>query len=534
MNVTETRAEGLKREYKVIISADDIAKRIDGRLAELQKTVNMKGFRPGKVPVQLLKRQYGPSVASEVIQKTLEDSSDQVISDKGVRPAMQPRIEDMSYDEGKDLEFVIAVEIMPEIETRDFSGYKVERFVIEAADSDVDEAVEHLLDQSKDYVETDADYGAAIGDAALIDFTGRIDGAEFAGGAAERQMVQLGAGRLLPEFETGLVGRKSGESFQLDVAFPDDYGNEEVAGKAAVFDVFVHEVRKAKPAVLDDAFAAGQGAADVGDLKTKVRERLSQEYEQLARQLMKRKLLDQLAANYTFDVPSGLVDSEFEAIWSRIEAELGYQHDHDHDHDHDHEHDHDHAHDHDHDHAAPVDDDKLEQMKAEYRAIAERRVRLGLLLSEIGRQHKISVTPEDMQRAVIERARQFPGQEAKVVQYYQANPHAVQELTAPVLEDRVIDHILSQVEIADRKVSPDELRRIEDDEENAQETAGEGGEPAKKASAKKAPAKNAAEKATAKKAAAKKAPAKKAPAKKATPKKAAAKKAPAKQDDNDA
>ena len=328
MNVTETLAEGLKREYKVTIAADDIANRIDGRLAELQKTVNMKGFRPGKVPVQLLKRQYGPSVANEVIQKTLEDSSGQVINDKGVRPAMQPRIEDMSYDEGKDLEFVIAVEIMPDIETSDFSDYKLERFVVEVPDSDVDEAIERLLVRGKDFVDTEEGYQAAEGDTARIDFVGRIDGKEFEGGTAENQTVELGAGRLLPEFEEGLEGRKAGDKVNINVTFPDDYGNEELADKTAVFEITVHEVRQAKLAVLDDDFAIAQGAIDVAGLRTEVGERLVQEYGSFARQLMKRRLLDQLADNYAFDVPSGLVESEFEAIWTQIEGELNQSHEH--------------------------------------------------------------------------------------------------------------------------------------------------------------------------------------------------------------
>ena len=519
MNVTETLAEGLKREYKVVVSADDIAQRIDGRLSELQKTVNMKGFRPGKVPVQLLKRQYGASVANEVIQKAMEDSSGQVITEQGVRPAMQPRIEDMSYDEGKDLEFVLAVEIMPEIETSDFSGYKVERFVVDVPDSETDEAIERMLANSKDFDETDDGYKAVDGDSVRIDFKGMIDGEAFAGGTAEDQSVELGAGRLLPEFEEGLIGREAGDKTEIEVAFPDDYGNEEIAGKTATFEITVHEVRKARPAVLDDAFAAEQGAADVADLKQEVAKRLGAEYEHLAHQLMKRRLLDQLADSYSFEVPPGLVDGEFEAIWKQIEQEL------------DHAQEHQHDHDHDHDHAEPVSDEKREEMKTEYRQIAERRVRLGLLLSEIGQQNEIKVTPEDMQNAVIERAKQFPGQEAKVVEFYQTNPQAIQELTAPVLEDRVIEHILSEVEITDRAITPDELRKV--DQEDAEEAAPQEAEAKpKKAAAKKAPAKKAAaKKTTAKKAPAKKAAAKKSTAKKAASKKAAAVKAAPKEDD---
>ena len=524
MNVTEQLAEGLKREYKVTIEADDIAARIDGKLAELQKTVNMKGFRPGKVPVQLLKRQFGPSVVNEVIQQTLQDSSGRVISDQGVRPAMQPTIEDMSYDEGKDLEFVIAVEILPEIKTDDFSGYKVEQLSVDVSDAEVDEAMDRLLKANKDFEDTDDGYKAADGDATRIDFTGRIDGETFEGGTAEDQTVELGAGRLLPEFEAGLMGKKAGDDFKIDVAFPDDYGAENLAGKTAEFEIKVHQVRKAKAAELSDEFAAAQGAENVADLRDKLRERLGQEYNELARQRTKRLLLDQLADTYDFEVPPGLVDSEFEAIWQQIEREL------------DHGHNHDHGDDHDHDHGEPVSEERREEMRDEYRKIAERRVRLGLLLSEIGTSNNIQVTQDDMQQAVIDRARQFPGQEAQIVQHFQSNPQAIQELTAPILEDRVIDHILSQVQVSERSITPEELMKVEqEDAEEANPAAGGEAKPAKKAAAKKkAPAKKAAKKAAAKKAPAKKAAAKKSSAKKTAAKKAPAKKAATKKDDTDA
>ena len=524
MNVTETLAEGLKRAYKVTIAADDIAARIDGRLMELQKTANLKGFRPGKVPVQILKRQFGASLVNEVIQQTLQDTSGKVISDQGVRPAMQPKIEDMSYDEGKDLEFVLALEVLPEIETDEFSGYKVERLTVDVADSEIDEAMDRLLKSSSDYVDTDAGYKAENGDAARIDFTGRIDGETFEGGTATDQMVELGGGRLLPEIEAGLIGRSADETFTLDVAFPDDYGVETLAGKSSVFEITVKEVRKVKPAELNDEFAVKQGAENVADLRQKLSERLGQEYTNIAHQRLKRQLLDQLADGYTFEVPPSLVETEFEAIWQQIERELEQQHDHGHDHG---------DHDHDHDHGEPMTDERREEMRAEYQTIAERRVRLGLLLSEIGRQNTIDVTPDDMQQAVINRARQFPGQEAKIVQYYQSNPQAIQELTAPILEDRVIDHILSKIEVAERSVTPEELMKVEQEDVDAAAASGDKAtpdKPAKKAAAKKPAAK----KAAAKKAPAKKAAAKKTPAKKSTAKKAPAKKAAAKKDDDSA
>ena len=511
MQVTETVSDGLKREYKVVIPAGEMAEKIDARLAELQQTIKLKGFRPGKVPVGLLKKQFGQQVTSEVVQQTLQDTSGEVITGQGVRPAMQPRVEEMSFDEGADLEYTLAVEVMPQIETGDFSAIELERLDIQVSDDEVDDAISRLLERSRSFGETEEGYASQKGDSLRIAYEGKIDGEAFEGGTAEDQFAELGAGRLLPEFEAGLEGRKAGDTFSMEVPFPDDYGAKHLAGKTATFEVTVKEVRKLQKATLDEEFAKRQGAEGVDDLKTKMRERLGQEYAHLARQRMKRQLLDKLAADHDFDVPPSLADSEFNAIWQQVEREMGHEH-HDHDHDHDH-HDHDHDHDHhDHDHGhEEVPDEKKEEMKAEYRDIALRRVRLGLLLSEVGRTNSIQVTPEDMQQAVIERARQFPGQEARVVQYYQQNPQAVQELTAPILEDRVVDHILGQVKVTERQVTPEEFMAFEREDEGGEEAGADASsekKPAKKkpAAKKKAAAKSddASEEAPKKKPAAKK------------------------------
>jgi len=501
MQVTETVSDGLKREYKVVIPAGDMAEKFDARLAELQRTIKLKGFRPGKVPVALLKKQYGQSVMGEVVQQALQDTSGQVITEQGVRPAMQPRVEEMSFDEGTDLAYTLAIEVMPQIDTGDFTAIEMERMDIQVADREIDDAIARMLERSKDFAETEEGYVAQQGDSLLVNFEGKIDGEPFEGGKADDQMVELGAGRLLPEFEAGLEGRKAGESFAIEVPFPADYGAEHLAGKTATFDIEVKEVRQAKTAVLDEEFAKRQGTEGVEDLKAKVREQLGREYSQLARQRMKRQLLDQLAEMHDFDVPPSLADTEFTAIWSQVEREKneGAKGEHDHDHDHDHAHDHDHGHDHDHDHAhdhaePAEDDEETTKMKAEYRDIAVRRVRLGLLLSEVGRTNNIQVTPEDMQQAVIERARQFPGQEARVVQYYQQNPEAVQELTAPILEDRVIDHVLAQVKVTDRAVTPEEFMAFEQEADDDAKADAEAKPAKKKAAAKKAaPKKKAAE-----------------------------------------
>ncbi len=449
MQVTETATDGLKREYKVVISAEDMASRIDTRLSELQRSIKLKGFRPGKVPVDLLKRQFGDSIRGEVVQQTLQETSSEVINQQGVRPATQPSVEDLSFDEGKDLEYIMAVEVMPEIEAGDFSSYAIENLVIEVTDDEIDEAVERLRERSKSFAETDDKYKAKDGDALRIDFVGSIDGGEFEGGKAEDHMAEIGSGRLLPEFEASLKGKKAGDTYTVEVPFPDDYGADHLAGKIASIEITVKEVRTATTPELNDKFAKSQDAENLEDLRKQIANRLTAEYKQISRQRVKRLLLDQLSETYDFDVPPSLAETEFNSIWTQVEQEL------------DHKHDHDHAgHDHDHDHVEEVSDEKREEMRAEYRDIALRRVRLGLILSEVGRANNIQVTPDDMQQAVIERARQFPGQEAMVVKYYQEN-QAIQELTAPILEDRVVDQILTQVKLTERTMTPAEFFEIE-------------------------------------------------------------------------
>ena len=466
MQVTETASNGLKREYKVVVAAEDMATRIGDRLAELQRTVQLKGFRPGKAPVDLLKRRFGEAVVSEVVQKTLQDTSGEVIDRQGVRPAVQPSIEDMSFDEGKDLEYVMAVEVMPEIEAGDFSSYELENLTIAVDDGEVGEALERLRERNKTFEEAAEGHAARTGDAVRIDFTGTIDGETFAGGSAEDHLAEIGSGRMFPEFEASLEGKKAGDSYTVEAPFPDDYGAEHLAGKTARFEVAVKEVRTASTPDLDDAFAKSQGAEDLDGLRDRMSERLTAEYRHVGRQRLKRLLLDKLSGAYSFDVPPSLVDNEFDSIWRQVEREPDHRHGE--------------GGDDGHDRGEPARDEKREEMRTEYRAIAERRVRLGLLLSEIGRAHDIQVTPEDMQQAVIERARQFPGQEAKVVQYYQENPQAMQALTAPILEDRVVDRILTQVTLKERGVTPSEFFEIDS---QAEESGKDEGKTAGKTSA---------------------------------------------------
>ncbi len=476
MQVTQTVCEGLKRQYKVTVAAADMASRIEARLGELQRTVRLKGFRPGKVPVDLLKRQFGKNIVGEVVQQTLRDTSGEAVTQQGVRPATQPSIEDMSFDEGQDLEYVLAFEAMPEIETGDFSGYRLENLAIQVGEDDIDKALERLRQHGRSLTDAEPGHEAGEGDAVVIDFAGKVDGEAFAGGSGQDRTVEIGAGRLLPQLEESLKGRKAGASFQVEATFPEDYGASQLAGKTAVFQVEVKQVRLVELPELDEAFAKSQGVESLDELRAGLGRRLGAEYGQLARARLKRGLLDKLATAYSFEVPPSLAQREFDAIWSQLERgqdRAGHDHD---------------GGDRDgggNDHGddgggdsdgggeggdRPPDaggDDDGAQARQEYRAIAERRVRLALLLGEVAHARNIEITPEQMQDAVMQRMRQFPGQEARIARYYRDNPQAVRELTTPLLEDLVVDDILTQVELSERKVTLEEFFAIERAEEGA-------------------------------------------------------------------
>lgn len=498
MQVTEVKSEGLSREYKVELPAKDIEEKISHRLKELAKDVRLPGFRPGKVPVSLLRKRFGASVMGEVLERAVNDSSQQALAEKGVRAAGQPEIEITSFDEGKDLEYTMAVELLPEIETMDFGELKLEKLVPEVDEQKVDEALERIAESHKG--SEPVDRAAASGDVVVIDFTGKLDGAEFTGGKAEGYHLELGSGSFIPGFEDQLIGAKAGDDLEVKVNFPDDYGATDLAGKEAVFETKVQEVRGTTPAKVDDELAKKVGMEDLEKLKEAIREEQSRELSQVARMHLKRQLLDKLAENHDFEVPPKLVESEFDAIWQQYKQQEGQAHDHDHDHDHGHDHDHDHhGHDHGHEHAEAEDTSEDEEQKADFREIAERRVRLGLLLSEVGRKNEIQIAQDDINAALMREARNYPGQEQQVLEFYKQNPQAMQNLTAPVYEDKVVDFILELAKVDERKLPAEKLMDevYADDEDEA-------GADEKKKPAKKTAAKKTAKKSTAKKPAAKK------------------------------
>jgi trigger factor len=456
MQITETNAEGLKREFTVTVASNDIEKQMQDRLTEIGRTIRLPGFRPGKVPMPVLRKRYGASVMGEVLEKAVSDSSAEAMREHNLRPALQPKIEIVSFKEGADLEYKMAVELLPEIKPVDFSELQLERLRPEIPEDEIDKAVQRIAEPSRK--SEPVDRPAATGDVVVIDFVGKVDDKEFPGGSAQGHSLELGSSRFIPGFEDQLIGAKAGEHRAVKVTFPTEYGSEELAGKDAEFAVDVKEVREKQPLAIDDDMAKEMGFDALEGLRKAVREQLERDYGGLARQRLKRALLDQLAAKHDFPVPPGMVDLEFDTIWKQFQEAREQNKDAV-------------------DEEAGKSDDEL---KTEYRAIAERRVRLGLLLSEVGRANAITVNQDEVNRALGEEARRHRGYEKQVVEFYRSNPAALDNLRAPIFEDKVVDFITEMATVADKTVSIEDLMKPEADESPPASAA----EPKRKARAK--------------------------------------------------
>lgn len=481
MEVIQTAADGLKREFKITVDAKDIEIRMDARLEEMRRTANLPGFRPGKVPVSMLRKRYGNALRGEILEQVVTESSAQAVSEKNLRPAMQPSIKVTEFEPGGNLEYDMSIEVMPEITLGDFSKIKLSRPVVEIAKNDITEMLDRMAAGERNFVPLAKPRKAKPSDSLVIDFVGTVDGVEFAGGSAKDHTLELGANAFIEGFEDQLVGVKAGDHVTVKVDFPENYGNKDLAGKAAVFEVDVKEIQERQAVALDDAFAQSRGFDDLDAMRVMARDSMRKDYAGVTRAQIKRALLDKLSELYDFDVPPSMVDAEFEAIWKHLledrekneidPSDVGR------------------------------DDDELRE---EYRAIAERRVRLGLLLSEVGRVRNISIETDELNRAVMERAKSLPGQEEQIVKHYRDNPQALDELRAPLYEEKVVDLIIAEATVTDKTVTVEELMNAP--EEHAPDTKKK---PAKKKAAKK--------KAAAKKPAAKKTPAKKPAAKEKSP-----------------
>ncbi len=498
MQTVETLNEGLKRAYTLTIPFADIEKQVDQQLEEISPQVNMPGFRPGKVPTNLVRKMHGEAIEQDVVNKAIQTGIQQAMTDQEIRPAMQPEVElDPDWERGKDIEISMKVEVLPEIPETNIDDISLERLTVEADEKAVDAAIESLAENQKSYDTAAKTYKAKDGDLVVMDFEGKVDGEAFDGGKGEGMSVTIGSGQLIPGFEDQLVGVKANDAKEIKVTFPADYNVEYLASKEAVFDVVVGEVRKPKEAKVDDEFAQSLGLEGIDKLRELMQGQVEQELHGLTRTHMKRKLLDFLAANHDFPVPPTMVESEFDQIWSQLEQEAANEAD------------------------PETAKQEMEDEKDEYRSIAERRVRLGLLLSEIGQKNGVEINQTEMSQLIAQAAQQYgPEDRERFIQYVQQDPMAAAQLRAPLYEDKVVDFLFENATISDRTVTRDELEAaIEAEEEEAQKPA------AKK---KAAPKKAAAKKPAAKKTAAKSSTAKKAPAKKAAAKKPAAKKAPAK------
>ena len=452
MQVTETKNEGLQREFTITIGAAEVEEKVNTRLDELRRTVQIPGFRSGKAPSSLLREKYGGAVMGEILEAAVSDTSQEAMSERSLRPAMQPKIEITSFEEGKDLEYTMAIEIMPEITPMDFSTLEVERFVAKIGDDELEEALKKLGEQYRKSEPVKRKRKSRKGDVIVIDFKGSVDGVEFEGGAGEDHHLHLGEGQFIPGFEEQLIGAKVGEKIAVTVTFPEEYGSAELAGKEAVFDVDVKETWEMIDTVIDDEFAKTMGQEDIESLRTAIRGRMETEYGGFSRERLKRGLLDKLETAHDFSLPEGMVGSEFDSIWEQHEQAKAEQSSSDDESAKSEEND-----------SAKSDD----EIKEDYRKIARRRVQLGLLLTEVGDKNNVEVSAEDVNRALVQEAQKYPGQEKQVFEMYQSNPQAMASLRAPIFEEKVVDFILEMATVTEREVTPEELMRDPDAENKA-------------------------------------------------------------------
>ena len=439
MQITQTASEDLRRQFMVTVLASELDAKVTKRLEEMKPKVNLKGFRPGKAPVSFLKKQFGKSVMGEIVQQAVNEGSEKAVTDNKLKPALTPRIEPVGdvqqvVDGKADLQFTVTVDLMPDFDVADVSQLKVERLVSEVTDAEVDDALNRIAQQSRTFIARPEGEAAQKDDTVVIDFSGCIDGVDFEGGKGSDFNLTLGSGQFIPGFEEQLIGAKAGESPSVKVAFPGDYHAADLAGKDAVFAVTVKEVKAPEESKIDDELAKKMGLEDLVTLKDRIRDQLKADHAQASRTHLKRRVLDALDTAHAFPLPPAMVESEFQNIWAQVEAELKRE-----------------------GKTAAEEGGSEEELRAEYRRIAERRVRLGLVLGKLGEQNGITVSGDEVQRAIMTRARQFPGQEQQVFELYSKNQQAQAEIRAPLFEDKVVDFIAELAQITDKPVDRETL-----------------------------------------------------------------------------
>ena len=452
MEITETLSDGLKREFQIQVPAADLEARLTERLGELKDKVQLRGFRPGKVPMAHLRKIYGKAVMAETIEALIRELNAKVVTDHGLKLAMEPKVTIPNEETEvakviggqSDLAYTLAVEVLPKIELADFKGIKLERPVADVTDAQVSEALDRIAEQNRPFAAKGEGGKVEKGDRVVIDFTGTLDGVPFEGGTGGDVGVNVGSGTFIPGFEDQLIGMTAGETRQVKVTFPSNYMNAQLAGKDAEFKVTAKTVEAPASVTVDDAFAKQLGLESLDKLKEAVKGRLQQEHTGLSRQRIKRQLLDKLDEMHKFALPPTLAEEEFKNVWNAVDSDLKAQ-------------------------GRSFADEGTTEEKAreEYRGIAERRVRLGLVLAEIGERNKIAVTDEEITRAIVERARQVPGREQEVWEFYQKNPGALASIRAPIFEEKVVDFLLELATVSEKQVSREELLKEDEDEKSA-------------------------------------------------------------------
>ncbi len=446
MNVTETKSEGLSREFRVSVPKGELAAKLSAKLEEIRPQVQLKGFRPGKVPAAHIRKMYGKSIMADIVNDVVQETSDKALADKALRPATRPSIK-LDSDQEKliageaDLDYSMVLEIMPEFEPADVSAISVERKVAEPTDEEITEALGRITEGNRSFEAREDGAAAEKGDAVVIDFVGKIDGEAFDGGSGEATTLVLGDGRFIPGFEDQLIGAKTGDEVNVEVSFPEDYPVDTLKGKPAVFETVVKEVKAPKTPEANDEFAKSLGFEGLNALRDAVKGQLDGELKAASRQQVKRVLLDALDERHSFDLPQLMVDAEFNQIWAQLEQEKTA--------------------------GRLSEEDKGksdEELRAEYRKIAERRVRLGLVLAEIGRRADVQITNEEVIGALRQEASRYPGQERQVIEFYQKNQAALAQLRAPIYEEKVVDHILGLAQVTETKVTREELMKEISDE----------------------------------------------------------------------
>jgi trigger factor len=448
MQVTETLAEGLKRELKVVIPASELASRLDTYLEDLKDKVKIKGFRPGKVPMAHMKRMYGRQATAEILNEMLNETTRKAVEERNEKPALQPEIDlpegnaEAILEGSADIAFTLSYDILPEFEIIDFKTVEIERPIVEIDDAEVDEQITQIAANNKPF--TTKDGAAEDGDRVQMSYLGKLDGEPFEGGADENGQLVIGSKQFIPGFEEQLVGLTAGDEKVIEVSFPEDYPAKHLAGKGVTFDIVVKEVQAPGEVAVDDDFAKGLGLEGLDKLKEIIRGQIESQFGAMTRQKVKRQLLDKLDEVYQFDLPERLVQSEFDGVWRQVEQDMERS-------------------------GKSFEDEETteDEARAEYRKIAERRVRLGLVLSEVGEKNEVKVTDEEVQRALYEKVRQFPDQEKEVFEFYRSNPTALASLQAPIYEEKVVDYILELAKVTDKTVTKDELMAEDEGDETA-------------------------------------------------------------------